>query len=128
MSSRMFALVCATFGGHPLACAASAAFLTELTKLDLAEVRETGEAWKSRLSGHPAVADVRGMGHFLGVDLDGPERVAQLVAAARKKGLVLFWFLSRPQGFRLAPPLNAPASELSRALDLLMAALDEVSG
>lgn len=117
-----------TFGGHPLACAASAAFLTELTKLDLAEVRETGEAWKSRLSGHPAVADVRGMGHFLGVDLDGPERVAQLVAAARKKGLVLFWFLSRPQGFRLAPPLNAPASELSHALDLLMAALDEVSG
>ena len=85
-----------------MACAASAAFLTELGKLDLEQVRATGDAWTSALSAHPAVIEVRGMGHFLGVDLDGPDRVAALVAAARRRGLVLFWFLSRPQGFRLA--------------------------
>ena len=84
------------------------AFLTELGKLDSEQIRATGDSWTSALSAHPAVVEVQGMGHFLGVDLDGPDRVAALVAAARR-GLVLFWFLSRPQGFRLAPPLNAPA-------------------
>jgi acetylornithine/succinyldiaminopimelate/putrescine aminotransferase len=116
-----------TFGGHPMACAASAAFLTELGKLDMGLILKTGETWKTRLAEHPAVSEVRGMGHFIGVDLDGPERVSRLVGAARKRGLVLFWFLSRPQGFRLAPPLNAPLHELERALELLMESLDEVS-
>ena len=116
-----------TFGGHPLACAASAAFLNELGQLDLSEITATGERWKQALTDHPAVCEVRGMGHFLGVDLDGPERVAKLVASARSKGLVCFWFLSRPQGFRLAPPLNAPRRELDQALAALLEALDSVS-
>ena len=67
------------------------------------------------------------MGHFLGVDLQGPQQVTELVAVARRMGLVLFWFLSRPQGFRLAPPLNASPEEMDWALNRLMQALDEVA-
>ena len=115
-----------TFGGHPMACAAAAAFLQELQGLDWERIRSTGAQWKQALSAHPAVVDVRGHGHFLGVDLDGPDRVSALVAAARKRGVVLFWFLSRPQGFRLAPPLNASADELDQALQWLLESLDEV--
>ena len=115
-----------TFGGHPMACASAAAFFEVLNGLSLHRVRETGSAWKSALEGHPITREVRGEGHFLGVDLDGPERVARLVAEARRKGLVLFWFLSRPQGFRLAPPLTATASELEDALAGLLAAMDAV--
>lgn len=114
-----------TFGGHPMACAACAAFLQELETVDLRAVQAQGMQWKAALEAHPAVVEVRGSGHFLGVDLDGPERVTALVAAARQKGLVLFWFLSRPQGFRIAPPLNASKSELDAALVLLLEALDE---
>jgi acetylornithine/succinyldiaminopimelate/putrescine aminotransferase len=116
-----------TFGGHPVACAGAAAFLKALDALDLAGVRTRGEHWKARLAAHPAVCEVRGSGYFLGVDLDGPERVAALVAAARRRNLVLFWFLSRPQGFRIAPPLNAPEGELEGALQALLSALDEVA-
>ncbi|MGB1670118.1 MAG: aspartate aminotransferase family protein [Flavobacteriales bacterium] len=115
-----------TFGGHPMACAAAAAFLQELQGLDWERIRSTGARWKQALSAHPAVVEVRGHGHFLGVDLDGPDRVSALVAAARKRGVVLFWFLSRPQGFRLAPPLNASADELDQALQWLLESLDEV--
>ena len=115
-----------TFGGHPMACAACAAFLTALKGVDLAGVRAQGERWKAALSAHPVVQEVRGSGHFLGVDLDGPERVSALVAAARRHGLVLFWFLSRPQGFRLAPPLNASQEEMEAALKGLLSALDEI--
>ena len=115
-----------TFGGHPMACAASAAFLKVLTSIDLEVVRSNGRHWKQALAGHALVREVRGTGHFLGVDLDGPERVADLVMAARRRGLVLFWFLSRPQGFRIAPPLNATKQELDHALKALLEALDEV--
>jgi len=116
-----------TFGGHPLACAGAAAFLNALGKVDLEVVRRNGMRWRNALSAHPAVVEVRGSGHFLGVDLDGPDRVSALVAAARKRSLVLFWFLSRPQGFRIAPPLTATAAELDQALLSLTEALDEVS-
>lgn len=117
-----------TFGGHPMACAACAAFLQELEKVDLGAVQAQGTQWKAALEFHPAVVEVRGTGHFLGVDLDGPDRVGDLVAAARKRGLILFWFLSRPQGFRIAPPLTAGKSELDAALAQLLEALDEVGG
>lgn len=115
-----------TFGGHPVACAGAAAFLEALDTVDLEKVRTQGEHWKMQLAGHPAVCEVRGTGYFLGVDLEGPERVTALVAAARRRNLVLFWFLSRPQGFRIAPPLNAPQDELEAALEALLSALDEV--
>jgi len=117
-----------TFGGHPMACAACAAFLQELETVNLGAVQAQGLQWKAALGAHPAVVEVRGSGHFLGVDLDGPERVTALVGAARKRGLVLFWFLSRPQGFRIAPPLTAGKSELDAALVQLLEALDEVAG
>ena len=115
-----------TFGGHPMACAAAAAYLTELARLDLDTVRSQGEAWKAALRAHSLVKEVRGRGHFLGVDLDHPQKVAELVQAARRRGLILFWFLSRPQGFRLAPPLNASGEELAGALASLLDAMDEV--
>lgn len=111
-----------------MACAACAAFLQELEKVDLGAVQAQGTQWKAALESHPAVEEVRGTGHFLGVDLDGPDRVGDLVAAARKRGLILFWFLSRPQGFRIAPPLTARKSELDAALAQLLEALDEVGG
>lgn len=116
-----------TFGGHPVACAGAAAFLQVLDQLDFGQIRDNGEQWKAAIGGHRLVVDVRGSGHFIGVDLDSPERVARVVQSARKRGLILFWFLSRPQGFRLAPPLNAPTAELDAALRLLLAALDEVA-
>ena len=115
-----------TFGGHPMACAAAAAYLTELARLDLETVLCQGEAWKTALRAHPLVKEVRGRGHFLGVDLDHPHKVAELVKAARKRGLILFWFLSRPEGFRLAPPLNVSGEELAGALASLLDAMDEV--
>lgn len=115
-----------TFGGHPMACVACAAFLQGLESVDLSAVRDQGKQWKAALESHSAVVEVRGTGHFLGVDLDGPDRVTALVEAARKRGLILFWFLSRPQGFRIAPPLTASRTELDAALVQLLAALDEV--
>jgi acetylornithine/succinyldiaminopimelate/putrescine aminotransferase len=117
-----------TFGGHPVTCAAAAAFLGALkSEVDLPRVERIGADWLARLSAHHAVREVRGQGLFLGVDLESAEHVNLLVAEARKRGLLLFWFLSRPTGFRLAPPLNASDAELESAFLKLLAALDVVT-
>jgi len=115
-----------TFGGHPMACAGAAAFLEVLSSLDLERIRQNGEHWSDCLRAHPAVRAVRGSGHFLGVDLEDASVVNRLVQEARKRGLVLFWFLSRPQGFRIAPPLTAESDEMDWALQALLDALDAV--
>ena len=116
-----------TFGGHPMACAACAAFPPGARDGRLGGGSSPrAMQWKAALAAQPGVVEVRGSGHFLGVDLDGPERVAALVELPVKGGLILFWFLSRPQGFRIAPPLTASPSELNAALAQLLEALEEV--
>jgi 4-aminobutyrate aminotransferase-like enzyme len=42
-----------------------------------------------------------------------------------EKGLITFWFLSHPYSFRLSPPLNITDEELTKAADLILAAMEE---
>jgi acetylornithine/succinyldiaminopimelate/putrescine aminotransferase len=116
-----------SFGGHPVVTAASAAFLAALKhEVDLAWVERVGADWAARLRAHPAVVEVRSAGLMIGVDLASAEQVNRLVEAARRRNLLIFWFLSRPTGFRLSPPLNANASELEEAFVQLLLSLDEL--
>ena len=116
-----------SFGGHPVVTAASAAFLAALKhEVDLARVERVGADWSARLRAHPAVVEVRSAGLMIGVDLASAEHVNRLVEAARRRNLLIFWFLSRPIGFRLSPPLNADASELEEAFAQLLLSLDEL--
>lgn len=117
-----------TFGGHPVACAAAAAFLGALqSEVDLQRVERIGADWSARLQANPAVHSVRGSGLFLGVDLQDAEHVNRLVLEARRRGVLVFWFLGRPKGFRLAPPLNASDQELEAAFIELLEALNTVA-
>ena len=43
-----------------------------------------------------------------------------------KTGVLMFWFLSVPQAFRLAPPLTATDQEMEEGLALVLEALDSV--
>ena len=115
-----------TFGGHPMACAAAAAFLQELQGIGLGEnpvdggAMEAGLVCPSRRGGRAGPWPFpRGGSRWTGPGVG-------LGCGRTETGVVLFWFLSRPQGFRLAPPLNASADELDQALQWLLESLDEV--
>ena len=41
-------------------------------------------------------------------------------------GVLMFWFLSVPHAFRLAPPLTATDQEMEEGLALVLEALDSV--
>ncbi|MGB1032551.1 MAG: hypothetical protein ACPGWM_08040 [Flavobacteriales bacterium] len=54
------------------------------------------------------------------------EEVQKVVEYALENGVILFWFLSSPQAFRLAPPLNIGEIELDQSLSVLTQALNTI--
>jgi acetylornithine/N-succinyldiaminopimelate aminotransferase len=113
-----------TFGGNPVAAAASLAVLDRLITPGFLEgVARRGKALVNGLKkiarAYPAaVAEVRGLGLMVGVELKGP--AGPVVAALRERG-----FLATKAGdtvLRLLPPLVVKPAEIKAFL----VALDEV--
>lgn len=120
-----------TFGGHPMACAGAVGALTALAQTDLNAMEERMAAWDRAIAAHPAVQRTRRIGAFMAVELDHAEAVQQAVEAgldrSAQDGVLLFWFLSVPHAFRLAPPLNASDEDMKQGLSLILSALDQVA-
>ena len=118
-----------TFGGHPMACAGAIGALEAMSVLDFDKVEARNHAWQVALEGHAAVRHVRRLGAFIAVELDNADAVQKTVHAGleRRKGhgVLLFWFLSVPHAFRLAPPLTCTDAEMDLGLELILKALDQ---
>src|SRR3954451_16569351 len=121
-----------TFGGNPVACAAAAGgpgggggggFQQRAAAV--------GESIRSRLDAieHPAVAEVRGLGPMLAMELaeQTPALANAVTAAARERGLVLLSCGLYGNGIRILAPFVATDDELGRGLDILEEALDHGS-
>ena len=124
-----------TYGGTPLACSASLAVLETIEQQDLlANASHLGSYAKNKLKSLPGVADVRGIGLMLGIELGGNlSRAAStgaalsqhVVTALMKNGL-----LSVPAGpsvIRWLPPLNVSQAEVNEALSILARTLAELT-
>jgi acetylornithine/N-succinyldiaminopimelate aminotransferase len=121
-----------TYGGNPLACAASLAVLKEIREKELAvnailqevRIRETILSWKL-----PIITEIRGQGLLLGVGLDASKVIVPegstlaLVAVneAMKNGLLIV--PAGPGTVRLLPPLNVTDEEIDEALAILKTTL-----
>lgn len=124
-----------TYGGNPLACAASQAVIETIIAEDLPanaqerekQIRETITSWK-----HPAITEVRGHGLLLGLGLnsgslkipDGKTLSIHLCNVLLEKGLLVP--PAGPHTIRLLPPLNVTAAEVAQALRLLKNSLDDL--
>lgn len=114
-----------TFGGHPLVCAAAAAGLKVLRKEKLIEkVDEKAQLIKDYLK-HPKIVEVRSRGLMFAVELQDADQVQKVVLKGLEEGLLLFWFLSTPNAFRLAPPLTISKEEIEKGMKKLLELLDE---
>lgn len=109
-----------TFGGNPLACAAANAVVRTMKKDGLVErAAELGERWMSELrgiaSGHTEVADVRGLGLMIGVEMGDLAKEFQKFALQKR----LLVNVSAGKVVRLVPPLvlsEASVKDLNTAL------------
>ena len=96
-----------TFGGNPLACRVACTVLEIIEEQGLlANAQRQGAQLLQRLRnvlrGHPEVAQVRGLGLMIGIELKRP--LPDLVGlAAREHGLLIN--VTRGQTIRLLPPL-----------------------
>ncbi|MBJ06456.1 MAG: aspartate aminotransferase family protein [Verrucomicrobiaceae bacterium] len=124
-----------TYGGNPLACAASIAVLREVLDRDLPKralaheqvIRKAVSSWN-----HPAITEVRGSGLLLGIGLNqnvlsAPEGVAGSIHLSRE--LATAGLLAPPAGpetVRLMPPLTVSGPHIEEALALFRRVLDQI--
>lgn len=127
-----------TFGGNPVSTAAANAVLDYVLDHDLqANAAKLGTLLKDGLQRAadrlPLVAEVRGKGLMLGVELVGPDGYAPAPAAAaavleetKKAGLLIGKGGLYGNVLRVAPPLTLTAEEAEEGLGVLVEALETV--
>ena len=120
---------------NPVACAAGLATLEVIVEENLAERskilgREVKRHLQTNLDQFNCVADVRGLGLLLGVELadqqyDGKKLASEILYACLQSGLS--FKVSMGTVLTLAPPLNISQKDLDTALDILIKAIGDVA-
>lgn len=111
-----------TFGGNPLASAAARATLETFIRENIIDnVRDMGQYFQSQLKAlapnYSFIADVRGLGLMLGIELTEQPLVAKITAACRERGFLIL--TAGEKVLRLMPPLNVTKPQIDMALGLL---------
>ena len=123
-----------TFSGNPLSCASAVATLEVIAEEGLvARAAELGKRLEVRLNeiaaGCAHVADVRGMGLMMGIEIgsvDGSDAAVTTQAIrerARTEGLLLLGAGPAKNIIRLIPPLTISEDDLDRGLDILQSSV-----
>ena len=126
-----------TFGGNPVACAAALATLKLVREGLMQNAADVGsfliEQLKRLMLRHRLVGDVRGQGLMVGIEIvrdrETKARAASerdaLVMAAFRRGLLVLG--AGANTVRLSPPLTITKEQARTAVDILDAALSEIS-
>ncbi len=110
-----------TYGGQPLATAAARAVLAVMEAEDVpARAERAGARLRSALAALPGVAEVRGLGLLLAVELEGHDSTA---VAGRLLELGAIVNAITPTALRLAPSLLITDDEIDHAVALLSESL-----
>jgi 4-aminobutyrate aminotransferase len=120
-----------TYGGNPVACAASLATIDLLEGGLIANAATRGEQALAglrplveRFDG--LVTDVRGKGLLLGVEFDTAEHAEEVQWAAFERGLLVLE--CGKTSVRMSPPLTVSEAEMATALRLFAEAVAKVAG
>lgn len=108
----------ATFGGGPLACAASLASIGAIRDEKLADrAAKMGEYFMERLNSLELdnITEVRGKGLMIGVEIDRP--CADIVDIARENGVLLN--CTSEKVIRIAPPLVITKEQINKVVDII---------
>lgn len=115
-----------TYGGHPVACAAALAQITELLERDLAKnAKEMGAYFVKELAALPHVKEVRGQGLLVGVEFkDGIHGVDVKHKCFDKKLLITAIGSSI---IRMVPPLILTKEDVDKAVAIIKESVEELA-
>ncbi len=116
-----------TFGGNPLASAASLATIEVIEKENLCENARTLGAWliqelSNLKRSYSCIKDVRGLGLMIGLELDIP--AASVIKDLLEKGVVAN--VTADTVIRFVPPLNISKEDLKKVLELTAESLKKL--
>ena len=115
-----------TFGGNPVSCAAANAVLEIVSGQDfLKNVDEKG-ALIEQLLQHKEVKAIRRKGLMITVELEDEEKVNQAIKLAIDRNVIIYWFLSTRNSFRISPPLNITEDEIKNSCKILSGVFDSL--
>lgn len=115
-----------TFGGHPVVCAAAWANLQAIQEENMLEhVEAKGKLIEESIA-HPAIKEIRRKGLMMAIEFESTELVQKIVHKCLEKGIITFWFLSCPESFRLAPPINISNEDIIMTGALIKEAISEI--
>jgi len=126
-----------TFGGNPISSTGGLANLNYILDNDLqSNAHEVGTYLKDRLSkmagDHPIVAEVRGRGLMLALELTGdglmpdPAAASRFLEACRTRGLLVGKGGLKANVIRISPPLTITREAAGEAADIIEEALSEI--
>lgn len=121
-----------TFGGNPLACAASLAAIEVLETENLPQkAAEKGKFFLERLkqvaSRFPdLIAGVRGLGLMIGVELTSAKYGGYLIPEMCKQGVLVAYTLNQSKVIRFEPPLIIGEDQLEKVLEIFEGSLKKV--
>ena len=126
-----------TFGGNPISSAGALANLNYILDNDLqTNAREVGTHLKERLlkiaEDHPMVAEVRGRGLMLALELTGdgltpdPKAANRFLEACRERRLLVGKGGLKANTIRISPPLTITREAADEAADIIEEALAEI--
>jgi 4-aminobutyrate aminotransferase/(S)-3-amino-2-methylpropionate transaminase len=125
-----------TYGGNPVACAAALGAIAAMEQGDLAgRARHIGAVMLPRLhdlaARHPVIADVRGRGAMLAIELTvpgslrpAPDVAKRVASACHSAGLMVLTCGTFGNVLRFLPPLVIGDELLEEGLDILEQAFD----
>jgi 4-aminobutyrate aminotransferase/(S)-3-amino-2-methylpropionate transaminase len=120
-----------TYGGNPVACAAALGAIEEMRSHDLPARARAGEAIIRRrleaIAGdHPTIADIRGRGAMMAIELVKPgtldpdaARATAVAAYCHAHGVVVLTCGTWGNVFRFLPPLSISDELLDEAFDVV---------
>lgn len=114
-----------TFGGHPINCAAAVANIEAIWSENMIkQVEKKGKLLESYLT-HPSIQEVRRIGLMMAIEFKNAELVQAIVKECLEQGVITFYFLSCPESFRLAPPINCSDEVLKAAGEIMSKAIEK---
>jgi acetylornithine/N-succinyldiaminopimelate aminotransferase len=115
-----------TYGGHPVACAASLAQINELLDRDLAgNAKKMGAYFMDKLQNLPHVKEVRGQGLLVGVEFDDTIQGIDVKHKCLEKKLLITAIGAHI--IRMVPPLILTEEDCDKAYEIIRESVEELS-